>query len=90
MPEVRLNPKEVFDFLRILEKRMRESGRNASAEALHKASLFFRYPLTSEFYGEAMVALKQVSEGIDVLTDEDKTKAKAIAQAIKDQWFTRP
>ena len=43
-PEVRLDPKEVFDFLRFLEKRMRESGRNALAEALHKASLFFDIP----------------------------------------------
>ena len=88
MREPTLDPKEVFDFLRILEKQTRENGKEALADALHKASLFYRFPLTSEFYGESMVALEHlVSKGTDTLSDEDKSKAEAIAHTIKRQWF---
>jgi hypothetical protein len=86
-----LDPKEVFNFLCILEKHTRENGREDLANALHKASLFYRIPLTSEFYGEAMLALEHVvSKGINVLSDQDKTNAEALAQAIKHQWFETP
>lgn len=91
MREPTLDPKEVFDFLRVLEKQMRENGTESLAQALHRASLFYRFPLTSEFYGEAMFVLQRlVSEGTDVLSDEDKSKAEAIAHAIKRQWFEAP
>jgi hypothetical protein len=83
-----LDPKEVFNFLCILEKHTRENKREDLADALHKASLFYRIPLTSEFYGEAMLALEHVvSKGIDVLSDEETTQAEAIARAIKHRWF---
>jgi len=48
-------------------------------------------PLTSEFLGESMVALREVLNASRTLfTSEQASQARWYVDAIKQQWFSRP
>ena len=51
---------------------------------------YFRLPLTSEFLGESMVALREVLDtSRSLFTPEQASQAKEYVDAIKQQWFSR-
>jgi len=50
---------------------------------------FFRPPLTSEFLGESMVALREVLDtSRSLFTPEQASQAKEYVDSIKQQWFS--
>lgn len=50
---------------------------------------YFRLPLTSEFLGESMLALREVLAGSKaLLTPEQTSTAREYADTIKRQWFS--
>lgn len=50
---------------------------------------FFRLPLTSEFLGESMVALREVLDtSRSLFTPQQVSQAKEYVDSIKQQWFS--
>jgi hypothetical protein len=79
----------VFHFLREIASILHSSGRTQLAERLDFATKHYIFPLTSEFYGVAMIALREtVSAAPEALSSQQLNRARYLADAIKAQWFS--
>ena len=81
---------QVFNFLKEILPLVRDAGYTRLAEHVEVAIKHYIPPsLTSEFYGVAMTALREVTDSAsDVLTLEQLNRARHLAGAIKAQWFS--
>ena len=88
--EAPLNPRELYGFLSRLSMQMQERGETELAHELQLAMKYFIVPLTSEFYGVSMVALRKVLSGESkIMSDNDKERASFFVKEIKEKWFSR-
>ena len=89
-----MNPitaQEIYEFVNRLSTEMRREGRTALAERLEKVKKFYTRPLTSEFLGEAMLALKSILAEVDCCLDPElRESAASYATGIQTQYFSPP
>jgi hypothetical protein len=88
-PMKSLDAQEIYRFVDCLAADMRLKGRATSAEQLERVKKFYLLPLTSEFLGEAMLALRSILAEADSLTPELKERAAAYVTEIQNQYFPR-
>jgi len=87
LPMNSLNAQEIYQFVDRLSAEMRQQGRIALAERLERANKFYLLPLTSEYFGEVMLAFKSVLGETDSLTPELKERVAAYASGIQNRYF---
>ena len=79
----------VLNFLEELAPILKSSHHTQQAERVEGAIKHYIFPLTSEFYGVAMMALRNaVDNAPDALTTEQLGRARYFADQIKAQWFS--
>jgi hypothetical protein len=80
---------EVYQFLTEILPTVRQLGNPQVTRNLEDAILHFIPPITSEFLGKSMVALRQVVDNsMATLPPLELQKASDLAAAIKEQWFS--
>jgi hypothetical protein len=79
----------VFYFLKEIAPLLRSSNHTQLADSVERAMKHYIFPLTSEFYGVAMMVLRDtVDSATDVLTPQQLDCARYFADNIKAQWFS--
>ena len=79
----------VLHFLKELAPILKSSHHTQQAERVEGAIKHYILPLTSEFYGVAMMALRDaVDNAPDALTVEQLNRSSYFAEMIKAQWFS--
>lgn len=85
-----LNAEEIYQFVDRLAAQMRREGRVTFAERLERANKFYLPPLTSEYLGEVMLALKSILIQAESLSPEMRDRAEDYALGIQNRYFSRP
>jgi hypothetical protein len=84
-----LDPRKLYEFLSHLSAS--EQGEPELGDDLRRAMKHFVLPLTSEFYGVSMAALKKMlASNRRNLSDEDKRLAAIFVKEIQEKWFEPP
>ena len=82
---------KLYAFLTEMVTAAQVQGDQVAARRIDVARKHYMIPLTSEFLGESMLALREVLETSRTLfTPEQAREAKAYVDAIKQQWFSPP
>lgn len=80
---------KLYEFLTEMAATAQSHGDDGAVQRIDKARRYFRPPVTSEFLGESMLALREVLERSGSLfTLKQTSKATEYADAIKQQWFS--
>ena len=86
-----LSPQKLYDSLSHLSLLTFEHGEPDLANDLQGAMNHYVLPLTSEFYGISMAALKKMlASNQDYFSREDKELAAIVVREIEEKWFTPP
>lgn len=86
-----IDPTEVYEFLIEIGDLLRIKGAADLANRVLAAGTYFRAPLTSEFYGETMLALQGVlAKEPTLLNQAQRDLAEFYAAEIKRRWFSPP
>jgi hypothetical protein len=84
-----LDPQKLYEFL----SRLSEVGQGEPdlANDLQGAMKHYVLPLTSEFYGISMAALKKMlASNQNYFSREDKELAAIFVREIEEEWFKPP
>lgn len=82
---------KLYAFLSEMVSAAQVQGDQVAARRIDVARKHYMIPLTSEFLGESMLALRQVLEtSRSLFTPEQASQAEAYADTIKRQWFSPP
>lgn len=80
---------KLYEFLTDLMVTAQSQQDDETAQRIDRARKFYVIPLTSEFLGESMFALREVLGCSKTLfTPEQTSKAQEYADAIRQQWFS--
>ena len=81
---------KLYAFLTELMEAAQAQGDQEAVRRIDFARKHYLIPLTSEFLGESMVALRELldTSGL-LLTSEQASQAKEYVKAIKQQWFSQ-
>ena len=91
MGDSAFSPNDVYEFLTEIRDSLRQKGATDLADYVASATTYFRVPLTSEFYGEAMLALQRVLRNDPAtLNQVQRERAALYASEIKRLWFSSP
>lgn len=81
----------VFRVLKEVAHCLQGSSHEKQLELVNLAIWHYAFPLTSEFYGKAMIALRNVVERApEELTPQQLEHVRNLADAIKSQWYSAP
>lgn len=85
-----LDAQEVHQFINVLSAELRLTNRPNLAERLERVNKFYLFPLTSEFLGKAMVALRSILAEADSLRPDLKARATAYLAEIQKYFPASP
>jgi hypothetical protein len=84
-----LDADRVYGFLAELSTKLAQSGDEKTIPELRDAMLHFAPPLTSEFFGNSMVALEKLVAACPTpLSESESERAQALIRAIRKEWFS--
>jgi hypothetical protein len=80
---------KLYAFLTELAEAAQAQGNQEAVRRIDFARKHYGNPLTSEFLGESMVALRELLDTSEsMFTFEQASQAKEYVDAIKQQWFS--